>query len=92
MQQPINPLQCFRTSRHKPRTQRKQRNPPHSIQMLKDRIRIEAIAGMTRLDPEPVSGRYSCGEEKCVDGADGPGWGVEDIVHRQKEGGEEVES
>lgn len=47
---------------------------------------------MTRLDPEPVSERYNCGEEKCVDGADGPGWGVEDIVHRQKEGGEEVES
>lgn len=92
MYQPINPLQCLRASRHKPRTQRKQPNPPHSIQMRKDWIRIEAVAGMTRLDPEPVSECYSCGEEECMEGADGPGWGVEDIVHRQKEGGEEVES
>lgn len=60
--------------------------------MRKDRIRIEAVAGMTRFDPEPVSERYSCGEEECVEGADCPGWGVEDIVRWQKEGGEEVES
>lgn len=82
MHQPINSLQCLRASSHKPRTQRKQPNPPHSIQMGKDRIRIEAVVGMTRFDPEPVSERYSCGEEECVKGADGPGWGVEDKVRR----------
>lgn len=60
MHQPINPLQCLRTSRHKPRTQRKQRNPPHCIQMSKDRIRVEAVARMACFNPKPVSERYSC--------------------------------
>lgn len=47
---------------------------------------------MTRFNPEPVSECDSCREEECVKGADGPWRGVENIVHRQKEGGEEVES
>ena len=92
MHQPINSLQCLRASRHKPRTQRKQRNSTRRIQMRKDRIRIEAVARMTRFDPKPVSERDGCGEEECLEGTDGPGWGVEDIVHGQKESGEEVES
>lgn len=92
MRQPIKLLQCLRTSRHKPRTQRKQPNPPHRIQMSKDWIRIEAVARMTRFDPKPVSERYNCREDECLERANGPRWGVEDIVHRQKEGGEEVES
>jgi hypothetical protein len=98
---PIHPrIQNPLTSTNNPHgnsTQDKQANPLPSIQQRKDRIRIETIMGVTKLDPEPICKSKSSAKRQSdkrrlgVDGGSGPGGAEQQGVGGEQQRGEQVE-